>query len=67
MKRIIVVKRTADYMAMVEDDPGKWDCGKGVEEAIGALVLTHREVFGVDIKTPYRPEQSPPAPKGGEP
>lgn len=63
MKIIKVTKRTDDYHACISGQPGYWDCGKSPREAIGNLVQTHPEMFGVKIElpAPMTPEQPNPA------
>jgi len=46
---ITVDKRTEDYMAYLNGDKGFWDCGKTKAEAIGNLIITHREKFNIEI------------------
>ena len=46
------------YRVMMAHDHNLWSVGTTIAEAIGALVLTHPEEFGVDVASMN-------APKGG--
>ena len=50
MNKIIITKRTHDYKAHLESNPGIWGCGKGPNEAIGDLVRTHASALNIQIK-----------------
>ena len=53
--KIIIIKRTADYMAHLQGNPGVWGCGLTPSRAIGDLVFFHPEAFGIQIDpTPER-------------
>ena len=41
MANIIVEKRSHDYMAYVEGDKRKWDCGVDFNQAVEELIITH--------------------------
>ncbi len=47
--KIIVEKRPDDYMAYLEGNKGIWDCGPSISMAIGKLMITHKEVFGLEF------------------
>lgn len=49
MKNITVSRRSDDYHACVSGEPGKWDCGKTISEAVGNLIMSHREEFDINI------------------
>ncbi len=38
-----------DWHASIADRPGLWDCGRSRAEALGNLVRSHPEEFGVVI------------------
>lgn len=63
MLKIKVTRRSDDFHACVDGRPMLWDCGRSAVEAIGNLLLSHPDVFGVDIETPWRPYST----KEGEP
>ncbi len=46
---IVVEKRLAgDCRARVEGRPDIWGIGKDIDEAIGGLIRSHKEFFGID-------------------
>ena len=46
---IIVEKRLfGDYRARVEGRPDIWGTGKDIDEAIGGLIRSHKEFFGIE-------------------
>jgi len=49
MRRITIETRTHDYHVHIDNDRGKWACGKTIDDAIGNLVRTHREALGIEI------------------
>lgn len=48
--RIIVTQRSGDWHACLEGQPGKWGCASTVTAAIGDLVITWQEFFGITIE-----------------
>jgi hypothetical protein len=46
---IEITQRTNDFKANIKGEPGKWDCGKTVAEAIGNLILTWPKEFNIKI------------------
>ncbi len=46
--KIIMTCRSDDYHACIEGTEF-WGCGKTISEAIGDLIRSHREVFGIEI------------------
>lgn len=61
MPKITLTTRGTDVMAVLDGDPRKWDCGRGRAEAIGALVLSWPEAFGITIVDETRPQPAPAA------
>ncbi|MEK7502960.1 MAG: hypothetical protein AAB556_00765 [Patescibacteria group bacterium] len=49
-KKIVLTKRSDDFMAHVENNSEIWSCGKNTDEAIGSLIRTYRELFGIDLR-----------------
>ena len=49
---VAVTKRAYDYKAQIENRPGCWGCGHTTLEAIGDLIHTHAEQFGIEITWP---------------
>lgn len=45
--KIIVTKRTDDWHARIEGEPGMFEIGKTREEAIGSLVILNSERFAI--------------------
>lgn len=41
MTKIIVEKRSYGYMAYVEGDKRKWDCGADFNQAVEELIITY--------------------------
>jgi hypothetical protein len=52
MNTIRVIKRGNDWHASFLGKPETWEAGKTHAEAIGNLVLSHTETFGVEIWFP---------------
>jgi hypothetical protein len=52
--KIVITRRTDDIHACLEGCPAIWGCGKTSDEAIGNLISTHPETFGIEIKVPTR-------------
>lgn len=52
MKRIRITKRTHDYHACLADRPAIWGVGETVSAAIGDLIYSHPETFGVEVILP---------------
>ena len=48
--KIIIEKRSDDYMAYLEGNRGIWDCGPSISMAIGKLMITHPEAFGLEME-----------------
>jgi len=48
--KIEIRKRSDDYHAQLEGHPEIWDCGKSWQAAIGNLIMTHKEWFGIEIE-----------------
>ena len=48
-RKIILTKRSEDFLAHLDDRPEIWDCGKNPNEAIGSLIRSNREMFGIDL------------------
>jgi len=44
---IIITNRSSDYHAAIEGRPEIWGNGTTPREAIGNLVQSHKEVFGI--------------------
>jgi hypothetical protein len=40
------------YKAFIGGRPGAWDKGRTIDAAIGALILTHPELFELEVKLP---------------
>ena len=49
MTRIIITERPDDYHACLDGSPRVWGCGETPSAAIGDLVRSHPERFGVEI------------------
>jgi hypothetical protein len=48
--RISVVKRSEQlYHASIGDEPRNWEVGRTAAEAIGALIVSHQEKFGITL------------------
>lgn len=46
---IVVEKRLyGDYCALVEGRSDIWGIGKDIDKAIGGLIRSHKEFFGID-------------------
>lgn len=52
---IVVTRRTADIHACLKDHPEIWGCGRGPAEAIGEVIRSHPERFGLAIEYPGEP------------
>jgi predicted RNase H-like HicB family nuclease len=52
-KRIVVEKRSNDYMAYLEGNKTIWAAGKTIYEAIGDLILHHAEHFDLEVKLEF--------------
>jgi hypothetical protein len=48
--KIIVEKRSDDFIAYIEGHKELWECGKYRSVAIGNLIITHPDKFGIEIK-----------------
>lgn len=44
-----VLERRPKYHAQIKDEPGYWGCGDSRDDAIGSLVRSHPERFGIKI------------------
>lgn len=51
-RKIVVTRRSDDFHACIEGNPGIWDCGKTITEAIGNLIRTHPEKFNLSLVYP---------------
>ena len=47
---IVVRKRIDDYMAFIEGHTEIWGCGKTPSCAIGDMILSHKDICGIEIK-----------------
>lgn len=54
--KLIVVRRSADFMVHLEGDTRIWDCGATIAEALGKWVLTHGEDNDIEIVHPPAPK-----------
>lgn len=48
-KVIEIRKREDDYHAQLKNVPEIWGCGESSISAIGDLIVTHPEEFGIEI------------------
>lgn len=48
--KIIIKKRSDDYLAYLEEYPAKWDQGKTPSMAIGNLIITYKKELGIEIE-----------------
>lgn len=48
--KILIRKRTDDYMAFVEGHLEIWDCGRDINTAIGNLMRSHQKFFDIKIE-----------------
>ncbi|HEY4518316.1 MAG TPA: hypothetical protein VJG48_01690 [Candidatus Paceibacterota bacterium] len=44
----LVTRRSDDYHACIEDDKGKWGCGRTPDEAVGNLVRVWPREFDIE-------------------
>lgn len=49
MKKITLTKRVDDWHACLSDDPTIWGAGPNPYEAVGSLILSHKEAFEVEV------------------
>jgi hypothetical protein len=54
MNKIVVEKRSEDYIASIDEQKEMWGCGPSIAAAIGDLITAHRKRF--DIKIEYKLE-----------
>lgn len=47
--KIILTRRSSDFHAQLEGDSGRWGRGLTPEAAIGDLIVSHNEVFGIVV------------------
>jgi hypothetical protein len=47
MPTVVVERRPDDYMAYLQGHKTIWGCGKSISEAIGDVIQSHPESFGV--------------------
>lgn len=47
---IIITIRPHDVMASIEGQPEIWGCGKNYIEAIGELLWSHQDHFGIFVR-----------------
>lgn len=52
-KIIVIAPRWNDVWAGLANSDGKCGAGKSVYEALGNLVISHQEEFGIDIKLAF--------------
>lgn len=52
--KLIVVRRSADFMVHLEGDTRIWDCGATIVEALGKWVLAHGMPNGIEV-VPFPP------------
>lgn len=45
----VVMEKQPTYHACIKGEPGLWDCGATFDEAIGNLIRTHAERFGIKV------------------
>lgn len=50
MKKIIVKERSNDYHASLKGHPEIYGCGKSYKEAVGSLILAHRDKFNIEVE-----------------
>ena len=50
MEKIIVKRRSDDYHASLEENPGIWGRGKSMKEAVGDVISAHPEKFNLIIE-----------------
>ena len=48
--KIIVTRRNDDYHACLEGHPEIWGCGKTIDGAIGDLIRSHQDTFGIAVE-----------------
>lgn len=51
MPTIVLERRTSDVMAYLKGNKAVWGCGRTAVEAIGSLVRSHTEAFGLAVET----------------
>jgi hypothetical protein len=47
---IVITKRSSDYHAQIKGEPGLWAAGRSPRCAVGDLIMSHKEYFGIVIK-----------------
>lgn len=47
---IVVTKRADDYHACIKGHPQIWGCGEDESKAIGDLIRSHEEEFGIKVQ-----------------
>lgn len=52
LTEIEIRPRSSDWHAQIKDHPGIWGCGKTIDDAIGSLVRSWPEKFGIKIQFP---------------
>lgn len=41
--------RIKKYHSQVKDNPGLWSCGKSEDEAVGSLIRSNKDYFGISV------------------
>ncbi len=54
--KLIIVRRSADFMVSLGKNPRIWECGATIAEALGKWVLTHGEDNDIEIVLPPAPK-----------
>ncbi len=47
---LVVTKRPHDYHCALAGNSAVWDCGKTVQEAVGAWALAHGSDYGIGVE-----------------
>jgi hypothetical protein len=67
MPTIVLERRPSDVMAYLKGNKAVWGCGRSATEAIGDVVLSHADAFGlvveVDLPSFERYQHVPLSPK----
>jgi hypothetical protein len=50
VRTITITRRSADFYACLKDRPEIWGCGVSPREAIGEMIWSHLEYFGIKIE-----------------
>lgn len=46
---IVVTTRNDDYHACIKGHPEIWGCGENYDMAIGSLIISHKDEFGIKV------------------